>query len=269
MKSNYDIESVFHNDFNYHGMYYNNDHPDNWGHRTETTPISDTGFEYRFNSRGYRCDEFDQSADMPILFLGCSNTLGLGLPLENVWAHVLCNHIREKTKAKIPYWNLSKNGSSIDLQFLLLEKYIDQLQPKFIFFLLPPIYRRMFYYKNWFFARRFTEEPDFLNFPDPVRNLTAYHVDESAALYESHKQLLLINGLCARYNTQLFYQYWQDMTDDELEFLDKRSKNYTQMTRLKTPFPYPVDWARDRCHHGPTSHQIFADTVWEEVKGYF
>lgn len=269
MKSNYDIESVFRDDFGYTGMYYHNDDPSNWSSRPETSPKFDIEFGYHFNSKGYRCDEFNQLAELPILFLGCSNTLGLGLPIENVWAHVLCNHIREKTKARIPYWNLSKNGSSIDLQFLLLEKYIDQLKPKFIFFLVPPIYRRMLYFKDWFFSRQFTEEQDFLTFPGELNDLTAYYVDESTALYESHKHLLLINGLCARHDTRLFYQHWENMNDDELDFLKERSRSYTHMTQLETPFPFPIDRARDRAHHGPATHKIFADNIWDEVKGYF
>lgn len=269
MKNSYDIESIFRADVNYRGMYYNNDSPEYWSSRPETSPIPDTGFEYYFNSYGYRCDEFSESAELPLLFLGCSNTLGLGLPIENVWAHILCNKIREKTGKKIPYWNLSKNGSSIDLQFLLLEKYIDQLKPKFIFFLLPPIYRRMFYFNNYFFVRRFAEQENFLDCPDSVSNLTAYHINESAALFETHKYLLLINGLCATHNARLFYQCFYDLTNDELIFLSDRSKNYTHMTKLETLFPRPIDLARDRMHHGPKSHQIFADSLWEEVQGYF
>ena len=89
-------------------------------------------YTYKFNSHSFRCDEFIEQSDLPILFLGCSNTFGIGLELENTWPYVLLNEIKNYTGKKIPLWNLAIPGSSIDEQALVLEYYVDQLKPKII-----------------------------------------------------------------------------------------------------------------------------------------
>lgn len=265
----YNINNLFENDLNYTNMYYNNDSPEFWDN-TVSTEIGDQDFDYKFSSDGFRCEEFSIESELPLLFLGCSMTLGLGLPLDNVWAKIIHRNIEEKTKLKIPFWNLAKNGSSIDLQFLLLEKYHKQLKPKFIFFLIPLIYRRVFYYQNWFHTCLFNEA-NFLSrrYPQAIEKLVDYNVDESAALFEFHKYMLLINYISKEYDGKIFYQFSSDLTELEENFITERSNSYSQATRLGTRFPYPVDRARDRAHHGPKSHKIFTDSVWEEIKDYF
>lgn len=270
MISNYDILLKFEQDFNFQGMFYQNDSPQQWQKYTNVSAVKVDAFSYTFSSLGFRCDEFDLESDLPLLFLGCSNTLGLGVPLDNVWAKIICNRVRQHTGKQIPYWNLAKNGSSIDIQFLLLEKFISKLKPKFIFFLIPPIYRRTFYYNKEFFSCNFNEFVyKELDYPRAISNLLEFYVDESSALFELHKYMLLINSLCMQHNTKLFYQFCYSLTEDEQDFFDNRKSSYSEFIELKTPFPGPVDRARDRQHHGPASHAIFAANLWKEVESYF
>jgi hypothetical protein len=267
----YDIEACFQTDFNYKGMYYNNDSPEYWkNYKNVKSAIGDTEFSYELSSFGFRCDEFDKPVDLSVMFLGCSNTFGLGLPLEKVWANVICNRIKDKTGVRVPYWNIAKNGSSIDLQFLLLEKYVDKLKPKFIFFLIPGIYRRTFYYDNWFYRVNFSESlQGHIVYPKPVSNTKLFYINESVGVFEAHKNLLLINSLCEKYKTKLFYQFCSPLVENEIQFINDRKLSYTNFVELSTVWSFPLDRARDRCHHGPASHLMFANNVWEEVKGYF
>src|ERR1700756_242977 len=77
-------------------------------------------FKYKFNSHGFRCDEFNLTSELPVVFLGCSSTEGIGLPLGHTWAYQLHQKIVGKTDLKIPYWNLALGGTGIDTQAHLL-----------------------------------------------------------------------------------------------------------------------------------------------------
>ena len=84
----------------------------------------DKKITYKFNSHGFRCDEF--TLDPSIMFLGCSNTIGIGLPLENNWPTLVSNELNLKMI------NLGIGGSGSDTAFRLANHYIPQLKPKIL-----------------------------------------------------------------------------------------------------------------------------------------
>jgi hypothetical protein len=85
---------------------------------------------YKFNSLGFRCDEFD---DRPCgLALGCSFTQGVGLPVESTWPYLLSG----MTNTHV--WNLGSGGASIETVFRIFEYSVKRLSPKFVCILLPP-----------------------------------------------------------------------------------------------------------------------------------
>jgi len=84
--------------------------------------------KYKFNSYGFRADDFDSSAP-GVMFIGCSHTLGVGLPVESTWAHVV------STSLKLKNYNISVGGSSNDTAFRLAHHWIEQLKPSLVLFL--------------------------------------------------------------------------------------------------------------------------------------
>jgi len=88
----------------------------------------DCSITYKFNSHGFRADEFD-SPGPNVLFLGCSHTLGVGLPVESTWPHIV------STKLKLKNYNLGVGGSSNDTAFRLAHYWIDRLKPDLVCFL--------------------------------------------------------------------------------------------------------------------------------------
>jgi len=88
----------------------------------------DRPIAYKFNSHGFRADEFE-STDPGVVFIGCSHTLGVGLPVESTWAH------RVSTELKLKNYNLGVGGSSNDTAFRLLYHWIEQLKPSLVVFL--------------------------------------------------------------------------------------------------------------------------------------
>jgi hypothetical protein len=88
----------------------------------------DCSFTYKFNHYGFRSDEFD-SGEPNIMFVGCSHTAGIGLPVESTWAYIVSTSLRLKN------YNLGIGGASNDTAFRMAYYWIDQLRPAIVIFL--------------------------------------------------------------------------------------------------------------------------------------
>ena len=88
---------------------------------------------YKFNSYGYRADEFDDKPCM--IALGCSYSVGIGLPDQVTWARQVATALRLKCA------NLAWGGYSADSCYRLAEYWIPNLKPKYVCMLSPPQHR--------------------------------------------------------------------------------------------------------------------------------
>lgn len=89
----------------------------------------DADITYKFNSHGFRSNEF---SDLPsIMFLGCSHTLGVGLPLEMTWTHLVSQQLGLES------CNLGLASSSCDSAFRLANHYVPKIKPSIVFLLAP------------------------------------------------------------------------------------------------------------------------------------
>lgn len=84
----------------------------------------DNSFTYKFNSFGFRCEEFVDTDY--IMFLGCSVTQGIGLPNESIFPNLVANQL------KLRCANLAVHGTSADTAFRLAETWIDKIKPKIV-----------------------------------------------------------------------------------------------------------------------------------------
>ena len=71
----------------------------------------DKKIEYKYNSWGYRCKEFDDLNDDYILIFGCSFTEGIGLGRSDMWTTKLGK------KTGLDIFNLGMGGTGVDFQF--------------------------------------------------------------------------------------------------------------------------------------------------------
>jgi len=85
---------------------------------------------YKFNSYGFRADEFN-IYDNGIMFIGCSHTMGTGIPYNSTWANIVA------TKLGLMNWNIGQGGGSMDTCFRLGSYWIPKLKPKIIVLLIP------------------------------------------------------------------------------------------------------------------------------------
>ena len=86
---------------------------------------------YKINSHGFRSEEFDPCADN-LMALGCSFTMGIGLPYKDLWPTRLAQALN------LQACNLGWGGASADQCFRLAEYWIPNLKPKLVVLLNPP-----------------------------------------------------------------------------------------------------------------------------------
>ena len=96
-------------------------------HRLEQFGWIDASITYKFNSYGFRSEEFSHNPN--IVFLGCSHTCGIGLPVEHTWASIVSNTLGFKN------FNLGIGGTSNDTAFRVAQHWIPQLTPAIVMFL--------------------------------------------------------------------------------------------------------------------------------------
>lgn len=238
-----------------------------------------TDFGYRFNANGFRCDEIDPDGDydLRLLFVGCSHTFGVGLPMEHVYAHRLTMMWRE-AGLKVPYWNLALGGRSTDYCARMLYKAVPLLKPDFVIAYLPGLHRReLFATKvndgnveglvDYVFA-------DHSGFTDSAtRRAFTRLFTHANDLLNAARNFALIETTLALHKVDYMWNSW---------FF--RDDNYSSINAILTPdlanrrfacnvydpldggqFPDPP-LARDKLHVGPDNHLLFAKRLYKNME---
>lgn len=86
---------------------------------------------YEFNSEGFRSPEFEPDGEL-MLALGCSYTMGIGLPVSDTWPFLLAQQLG------MQFANLGWGGASGDYCYRMAEYWIPQLRPRLVVLLNPP-----------------------------------------------------------------------------------------------------------------------------------
>jgi hypothetical protein len=195
----------------------------------KSTGLIDNQFTYKFNSHGFRCEEFTQ--DPTIMFLGCSNTIGTGLPVDTIWPELVAK------KLKMRCANLGISGGSLDTSFRLCHGYIDKIKPTIIALMPSPGIRCEFVCDRglenlgtWLLDLKSsnTEETQYKNF------YKLWAVDDNNDYFNQEKNILAINMLCSSRNIKFIL---------------------AQPDQLSLAGSY----ARDLQHHGIAAHESFAN----------
>lgn len=186
----------------------------------------DNSFTYDFNSYGFRCKEF--SNDPTIMFLGCSFTFGIGLPIETVWSSIVAD------KLNLHNANLAVGGGALDTAFRLCHGYIDIIKPKIVVLMVPPGIRL-----------EIVTDTDtiLLNahahlYPNTFK---IWASDDNNHYFNKEKNILAIENLCLKRNIKYIVIDSNDL--------------YSCM----------CDFARDLSHCGIRTHKIFAEKFLETL----
>ena len=193
--------------------------------------LSDNGwiehnFTYKFNSQGFRCGEFTTTD--AIAFFGCSFTLGVGLPVENTFASLICN------EAKVGCYNFGQAASSSDTAFRLAYYWLPIIKPKVVILMKPGRYRKELILKDSF---------EKLMPTTPVKSkLMPFYLEwcytPDNSFLNAEKNLLAIQNICSNLG---------------IKFLSFDSE--FDIPRI------PGDFARDLLHPGILSNRQVAENI--------
>lgn len=103
-------------------------------HDVEQIVNTEWEVNYQFNSQGFRTSEFEYDVTCSIC-LGCSHTLGTGLPESVRWSNLIEQH------TGITAYNLGQGGGSADTVTRLAMGWIDELKPETVFVYWPAPHR--------------------------------------------------------------------------------------------------------------------------------
>jgi hypothetical protein len=212
-------------------------------------------FNYKYNNYGFRCDDFTDynQHKYRILFLGCSDTEGLGLPLKESWAYKLLHRINEDFNQKIPYWNISMAGSGLDQQVRALYQLNDILKPHIIIALFPDssrreIYNGLYYFKN-------------IKTPNKKKEYDNVFFDNRLILYQLGKNLSFLKLLAEKNNTKIIANAMCSID----HYYEEYFKHYDFYRYETDYYSCKIDYSRDLRHLGKKSNTKFALKVYDEI----
>jgi hypothetical protein len=259
---------IFKNSFDLTWMYM-----DNYINKKDYTvlpienAIDDGTVSYLFNNDGYRCDDFmSNDNDSQILFAGCSQTEGVGSPLETIWPKILL-----KNKKVSNFYSIARSGygwQSVIQNYLIYEsKYGSPVE---LYVLLPNIPR--FYIwedTGWTYVQRYPGKPQ------KNTNKNPGVLKEKELTVEDHRRSFidfcmgwkLFEAYCKNNRVKLFWSTWDY---DENKNIEKSGlfnsyvplsfsgyEQYVEAVRPDLKF-MPNDLSRRDGHSGILEHEYWA-----------
>jgi hypothetical protein len=161
----------------------------------------DAYFTYKFNSHGFRCEEF--SDEPTLMALGCSNTFGVGMPIDKIWPEMLAKELNMKCA------NMGVCGGSLDSSFRVCHGYIDIVKPKIIIVLEPPPGRMQLFRVNnvpnnigvW---NTNTQDPN-----DPIESFAKLWLsNDNNHYFNREKNILAIEQMCVERNIKFIHEQY-------------------------------------------------------------
>lgn len=187
------------------------------------------GITYSFNSHGFRSEEFVLSADN-LVALGCSFTMGIGLPYKDVWPTRLGRALNLRV------CNLAWGGGSSDRCFRMAEYWVPHIRPKLVVLLNPPRGRLEVIVDD---ATGETETISDKDFDENIFLKKWISTDANLRL-NNRKNSLAIQALC---------------NELSIPFLSYEADEWMSRSREE------AGYARDYFHAGPEGHRTFTERI--------
>lgn len=188
----------------------------------------DYKFNYKFNSYGFRCKEFTKNPTL--MTLGCSMTVGIGLPVEHIWPELVAKNLNLECA------NLGIGGSSHDTAFRMCYGYIDIVKPKLVILMGPARPRFEVIHDNN--ACNLTPVSVAINGDDSFFKTMIHPQNE---FFNFQKNYLAIKLMCMERNIKFLYY-------------------------PTTEFVWVAnDYARDLSHPGIKAHELTANKILKKL----
>lgn len=180
-------------------------------------------YNYRWNSDGLRSIEFSTKPD--IVALGCSITLGQGLPEHLRWTDLLSSKISK------PIGNISYSGAAINKDISSFFGMVNQYNylPKIVIANFANFERFYFidgsgeYMRDWYINHKSKKTK--VKAPWDYEEILPYEW----VYYQNLDHIKMLETFCNSNGIHLFWSTWSNNLDDDQEnFLKLNFKNYVQ-----------------------------------------
>jgi hypothetical protein len=237
--------------------------------KLETYNNNEPSISYRINNYGYRSDDITKEhSESNFLYSGCSNTFGVGLPLESIWAHQI-NSLLSGEK----FINLGINGGSYKTMVYDVFKYIKNFgKPKGVFLLFPNLERHIE------FINTKDDEVNIVLRMHQKTNLNIPEViSEKTNMFEFYNTVKMLEDYLFELEIPLVWATWHSDLDKKI-LSENIFNNYISTDNfeiyekiINSPRPKQLDhkyWsvARDNSHLGSRHHLFYASLMYEEWK---
>ena len=103
----------------------------------------DARITYKTNAHGWRSREIDPaSPNKKIMFVGCSYTMGIGLPYEDVWTSVAAHRLEATLGEPVEQHNFGYGAHGNDFFAMVVHQVLPILKPDFLIVLFSDLSRR-------------------------------------------------------------------------------------------------------------------------------
>lgn len=222
---------------------------------------------YRINNYGYRSDDMTvEDCSNNFLFSGCSNTFGIGLPLESIWAH----QINEELGGE-KFINIGMNSGSHKTIVYDIYAYIRNFgKPKGIFILFPNMERQVGFSKD--------EDPNIfvLVYRNPrdredMKKIKEAIQDETA-LFEFYHTVMMLEDFLEELEIPLVWTTWDEALNDNIlktkgfrNFINfKNPEIFAKTKKMGKPEKFKNRYwevARDLSHMGTKTQMFYAQVL--------
>jgi hypothetical protein len=208
--------------------------------------------DYRYNSRGYRCPEFDTEAQVRVVSIGCSCTFGTGVPQGAIFHELFAERLRRELGCTVVNWNLGRCGAANDSIARVLQLTTSELNPDLVLILFTKFERREYVAAN---DRGFSYNPGGQS-PDPVIREVFGHF---AALTSTFDDELNFFRNYKSVEHLLADRLWLFSLHDpsQLKVVAGHLDGTHQAAGLRW-----LDKARDNGHPGPRTHDLLCQGFW-------
>jgi hypothetical protein len=220
--------------------------------------------EYKFNSYGYRGSEFDKIADNKVLVVGCSHTLGIGLPYDQTWPYIFTEMLKQEHPGSFVLWNLGMFGESNDYIARILNCAVEKLNPSVVIVLFTGFSRREYFDV---FGKRHPLGP----WPPNTCNRYLTEIADSyfklQSDYSDYMNFMTNYSLIEKTLHTRQIRWLFSFPSDESEKAEYILP-FVDSSKCIRPYLERFDSARDDMHYGRISNTIFAGRIYTLYKKY-
>ncbi len=222
---------------------------------------------YRFNEYGFRCREFSDRSEINVISMGCSWTIGMGLPYEYTFSEMFCAMLSEYTGKSVTNWNLAIPGKSNDYMSRVLLNAVPLLKPDIGIICFTAASRREYFdvscHNYDLMPTADPETPGLLKITKEIYEHyygLASKYDDQMNFYKNYK---LIEMLMNQHDIK-----WAFTSVEDGQVISKVMKALTQNLDMEKFLGFGpervVDFGRDNQHPGIKSSTVFTEKLFSK-----